>query len=386
MTECIIRGVRRVEGERFTIPAEAAGAYANGSLVMTDEKIAALWNDAAGRILTPPGIESRTAAAAPTADAIRVLNLTHYDPGSAVYRYHSAANSVPGIVSAFVRWGHSNPHSDLRQWDGDADAAIVRALALTADVVHCHMDYRTLLSDLGRGKIDGQQVAITYHGSVLPGDTTKVWLYPETDARMDAVVFGARPYHQRYGDHIHWLPIPMPLADYAPLAQGHRRERRIRVAHAPTNRILKGTAIFLAAIQHLQDHEGLPIEAVLIEGLPHADALRLKATCDATFDSFFLGMQGSGLEAAAMGQVVIAGDPAAQQDLLRLGIAVPWTIANDSEGLRAALRRLVLDAQWARDEAERVGQYVRTYHSYEAVGTKYRDILTGRIRGTPHRQ
>lgn len=384
LTECIISGVRRFPQEWFTIPTERVDAMTSGGLCLSRAQIDALWATHRDRILTPDGITSHYTPAAPTADALRVLQLTHYDPGSAVYRYHSAANTVPGVVSAFVRYGHSNPHSDLRQWDGDTDAATVQALAMTADVIHCHMDYRTLLHDLRRGREPGQRIAITYHGSVLPGDTQKVLMYPEDDQRLGSVVFGARPYHRRWGSHITWLPIPMPIADYAPLSAGHRRGKTYRVAHSPTNRALKGTTVFLQAIEYLRNQESINIEAVLIEGLPHGEAMRLKATCDATFDSFFLGMQGSGLEAAAMGQAVIAGDPAAQNDLIALGIAVPWTIANDSEGLRTALRRLATDATFARSEAERVGQYVRTHHSYEAVGAKYRDTLTEALRGTPN--
>ncbi len=49
-------------------------------------------------------------------------------------------------------------------------------------------------------------------------------------------------------------------------------------------------------------HQGIDIEPVLIENMEHGAALRLKASCDAVFDSFWLGMQGSGLEGAAMGK------------------------------------------------------------------------------------
>jgi hypothetical protein len=114
--------------------------------------------------------------------------------------------------------------------------------------------------------------------------------------------------------------------------------------------------------------EGVDIEAVLIEGMDHGEALALKATCDATFDSFWLGMQGSGLEMAAMGGVVIAGDADAARDLERYDEPCPWTFANDGHSLKATLRRLATEPEWAAQEAARVAGYVARWHTYEGVG------------------
>jgi hypothetical protein len=131
----------------------------------------------------------------------------------------------------------------------------------------------------------------------------------------------------------------------------------------------------------------IKVEPVLIENMEHGQALRVKASCDAVFDSFWLGMQGSGLEGAAMGKAVIAGDPEAQNDLRKLGIAVPWTVANDEYQLRDALAKLATDRRFYAAEVERVHQYVRTYHDYPVVGRKYADILTQAKRnGPPYRQ
>jgi hypothetical protein len=110
--------------------------------------------------------------------------------------------------------------------------------------------------------------------------------------------------------------------------------------------------------------------------MAHGAALRLKATCDATFDSFWLGMQGSGLEGAAMGQLVMAGDADAAVEAAQLNAgAVPWTFAADRAALRDVLRRAVTQpAYWAR-EAERVGRYVARVHDYRAVGARYATML-----------
>lgn len=405
LTDCIIGDTRRQTGERFAVPEDrvdaltalgyvtpdglfdlmhpdAAAAWrkhqrvglTDRSLVCDDKTTRYLWT-APGRRLMPDGLPSVYAVAEPTPDALRVLQLTNYDPGSAVYRYHSAANTVPGILSAFVRWGYSNPHCHLRQWDGDLHRRTVELLAMTADVIHVHMDWRTLTSELKYALRGNQRAAITYHGSVLPGDERRVFVDHETDQRLGAIQFGARPYHGRYGV-ARYLPIPVPVRDYASLAAGHRRGETLRIAHSPTKREIKGTNALLEAVEYLRGADGVRVEVVMIENLSHGEALKVKATCDVTFDSFWLGMQGSGLEGAAMGQVVIAGDRDAAAEAAALnGGQCPWTFANDSYQLRDVIRRLAADQAYARAEAARVHEYVARVHDYPVVGARYRDYF-----------
>lgn len=408
---CMIDGVRREPGERFTVAGDRADALAtlgyvmpdaffemmhptaaemwrtagvvregllDNSLAVSPDDVDKLWN-AAGQILTPDGVPSHYTASTEPA-AVRVLQLTTYDPGSSVYRYHSAVNTVPGVRSSLVRYGYSNPHSHLRQWDGQLHRTTVDVLAMTADVIHVHMDWRALHHDLRYDLREGQRAAITYHGSV-PDDVPGYRMtHDDTDRRMGALRFGARPYHARYGVE-HYLPIPVPVRDYAALAstdaaQAARAGGTFRVAHSPTKRAIKGTHTLLVAVEALQ-RQGVAIEAVLIEDKPHGEALAIKAGCHATFDSFWLGMQGSGLEGAAMGQAVIAGDRLAAEEAAALnGGDCPWTFADDEPSLIEALRRLATDARYRASEAERVGAYVQRVHAYEAVGARYRDILT----------
>jgi hypothetical protein len=406
VARCIVDNVRRAPGERFRVRKDRADALAAvghvmpdaffelmhptgaalwrkmassrrsltpDTLVVDDQQAAALWASA-GRILSPEGLTSSVQPATPAPDAIRVLQLTHYDPGSAVYRYHTAANTDPSVVSAFARWGYSNPHCHLRQWDGDLHRQTVEFLAMTADVIHVHMDYRTLHQDLKYSLWPDQRVAITYHGSMLPNDPRKTYVDEDADRRNRAIQFGARPYHGRHGIE-RYLPIPMPVDDYLTLV-AKPAGGPFRIAHSPTKRAIKGTSVLLEAVEDCKVLDNVSCEVVLIEGMDHGDALRRKATCHATFDSFWLGMQGSGLEGAAMGQPVIAGDPLAAEEAARLNDdLIPWTYANDKATLRYVIRRLAEDAMFYRAEAVRVHEYVRRLHDYRAVGAQYATFL-----------
>ncbi len=79
------------------------------------------------------------------------------------------------------------------------------------------------------------------------------------------------------------------------------RDGRIRIGHAPSVRRAKGTGQILAAFREVQRRRPL-VEIVLIENLPHREALRRKATCDIFVDQIGdLGYGINALEALAMG-------------------------------------------------------------------------------------
>jgi hypothetical protein len=418
---CLIAGVRREAREMFEVPADRVNDLVRFGLVlshplawMMGEQMQAAWREAAtqmrpgldddtlvvddatvaqlwagpGRLLSPPEVPELYTAAEPTEGALRVLQVTEYDPGSSVYRYHSAANTAPGVLSALVRFDYSNPHCHWRQWDGDAHRTTVDALAATADVLHVHMDYRGLFQRLRVAPTDRQRVAITYHGSLPPGDPRVTYRDEDTDRKLGALVFGARPYHHRHGVE-HWLPIPMPVANYQAVRASVTRYPlpwqggRLRIAHSPTKRAIKGTDDFLAVVGYLKDY-GLPVEPVLIEDMSHGEALALKSTCHVVFDSFWLGMQGSGLEGAAMGLPVIAGDHGAVRDLEALGIPCPWTFADTRDELREVVKRLCVDSGFYAAEAQRVHDYTVAHHDYPVVGAKYATILRETVRGAAH--
>jgi hypothetical protein len=74
---------------------------------------------------------------------------------------------------------------------------------------------------------------------------------------------------------------------------------RLSVAHAPTNRMMKGTGYLLQAVQELKQ-EGFPIDLMLIENLPHEQALRQYRRADIAVDQLLTGSYGL-LSAELMG-------------------------------------------------------------------------------------
>lgn len=312
-------------------------------------------------------------------EALRIVQLTHYDPGMVAYRLHNAINCTTPHASILGSAAARNPFRALMQFDTAADALALAQAVESADVVHSHLDWGILRGLLANEALEGQlsklpALVIHHHGSLL---RKMAGFFAYRDRELGALRLISNLELTKYGEGLHWLPNPVPVAEYVRLRQRVRAtvsRETFRVAHSPSKRHLKGTEEFLGACDDLRA-QGLTIEPVLIEGMGHKEALEAKAECDACFDSFWLGIQCSGIEAAAMGMPVIAGDPyVAAQYRAMLGY-VPYTYANDGKELATAMRELHESAERRAAEAERVQRYVEEYHDEAAVALRYLDLL-----------
>jgi hypothetical protein len=343
-----------------------------------------------------PG-DAQVRASAPSSGALKIVQGTGYDPGNAAYRFHTALNECTPHASAFVRYltRNNNPFRCPTQYNATVDPAMTRALLLDADVVHCHIDW-ILPQNVGLSHRPrpGQLLVKHYHGTQFSGAKPVAasrqvpMQHAEDDDAYAAVLVGARlTICALRPGRIQWLPITVPVARYAAMVPVTARDRPwprrpFRVAHSPTKASIKGTREFVNAIKRLQA-KGLSIEAVMIERKSHAEALKLKATADACFDSFALGIQGSGLEAAAMGQPVIAGDADVAALYEKEFGTVPYTFAPSLATLERALERFATDHAFYEAERQRVGQYVLEVHDYAAVATRYDAILATALGRAP---
>lgn len=387
------RGVSYLPGQHFPMdPFDVPELVKQKKIQVVDDLPRPRWWDAEGRVLQCEPGEGQPFIEQQTVGALKICQGTGYDPGNAAYRFHSAINEYSRHCSAFVRWltTNNNPFHCPTQYDASKDPAMARALALDADVLHCHVDW-ILPRNLGLGTKPrpGQLLIRHYHGTQFGANGKQLSVreqvpivFAEADDVVGAVLVGARlTLAALRPGRMHWLPITVPVARYAGMSEGRDPwqpgRRPFRIAHSPTKSSIKGTAVFLQSIKKLK-HQGLAVEPVLIERKHHAAALLLKATADACFDSFALGIQGSGLEAAAMGQPVIAGDKDVRQlYLAELGYC-PYTFA-DQRTLMDQIARLATDADYYRAEQQRVSQYVLTTHDYPAVAKRYDAILAAAV-------
>lgn len=256
----------------------------------------------------------------------------------------------------------------------------VKAAWRSADVVHLHHGFRSahrIKGGLLGGTVPDKPYVVHHHGTG----------YRENHEAHNAELRhrGALGLVSTLDLHVlgglEWLPSPVNVTD---LAERRRMtpDGKVVIAHAPTNREVKSTDLFLKAVQRLQD-EGFPVELDLIERTPWAECLERKSRADIFYDQVILGYGNNALEAWAMGIPVIAG---AQDDTLdemerRFG-HLPFYHAT-LETIYDALRELV-ESPELRQRYGQIGQdYVRKYHDYPVVRDQLKDIYRRAASPTP---
>ncbi|MBM3223727.1 MAG: glycosyltransferase family 4 protein [Candidatus Tectomicrobia bacterium] len=82
---------------------------------------------------------------------------------------------------------------------------------------------------------------------------------------------------------------------------------RLKILHAPTDRIIKGTQYLLDALNRLRGSHGDCFELMLVENMIHCDALKLYRAADLVVDQLHIGWYGGfAVEAMLLGKPVIA--------------------------------------------------------------------------------
>lgn len=241
------------------------------------------------------------------------------------------------------------------------------------------------LRDLPVLKALGKTLVFRFYGSdirrPLPGDD-----YAQVDGAQadfearqrrveligryaDATIAG--PNLQPFAPGSVYIPQAIDLEEYVPLEKPGGGP--VKIVHSPSRRARKGTEHVVAAVERLRA-EGLDVELVLVENLPHVEAKGIYARADIAVEQLLSGWHGvSAVEFMALGLPVVSFiKPEHQKRFPELPVvsATPDTLAD-------VLRDLVRDpaARLARGRASRAyaeetfdrfkvaRQYVELYRS-----------------------
>jgi hypothetical protein len=152
-----------------------------------------------------------------------------------------------------------------------------------------------------------------------------------------------------------WTPQPSP------------NDGIVRIVHAPNHRHYKGTRYLVEAVDLLRS-EGLPVELVLIEGMPTNAARDHYARADIVADQFLIGAYALfAIEGMALGKPVVCFINDRFRPAHPEWSECPIVNANP-DTLVAVLRELVLDGERRRDLGALGPSYVRKFHSLASVG------------------
>lgn len=277
-----------------------------------------------------------------------------FDRHAPDWSFHSVARS-----QTYLDYPTDRPWDDARElWDA-------------ADVVHLHNNFRTA-AILEQGR---KPAVIHHHGTYFRDN--RVALLRESRRRGAIGIASTLDLYLLAPDQLEWLPAPYDIDWLA----GLRRpidDGLIRIATAPTNRAIKSTDAFLAAVERLG--RSYPIELILIEQSDWTTCLARKATADIFFDQVQLGYGCNAIEAMGMGIPVVAG--AAAETLAeyewRFG-SLPFYAATETT-IYEALRDLVVSPDLRMSYGERGRLHVAEWHDDRSVIAQlqgiYRRLLT----------
>jgi hypothetical protein len=141
---------------------------------------------------------------------------------------------------------------------------------------------------------------------------------------------------------------------------------KLRVCHAPRNRWFKGTEQILAAVENVRRRADLEID--LIEGVPHAEAVRRKRACNLLIDHVgeAEGTTGYGmnsLEALALGVPCMTSMMPAYEEFLG---PHPFVVTT-AETLEAQLLDLARNPEQLRERSRAGREWVERTHGADAI-------------------
>jgi len=148
------------------------------------------------------------------------------------------------------------------------------------------------------------------------------------------------------------------------------KKGEINIVHAPTNRLIKGTGIILAAIERLRK-EGFKVRTVLVENMPHDAAIEAFKTADIVVDDVLQGPYGLvAIECMALGKPVLA-----RVDEHFTGKYKDLPVVNTNpENLYDNLKSLIDDPTRRIELGRRGRAYVEANHDSKVIAQQFIDL------------
>lgn len=297
------------------------------------------------------------------------------DPAGVVARFQAAAEKSPDLRIRSA----ANPDLTYLKFPHDLvwgkDDQEIRRLIEEADVVHLNNSDRAVR----RFRIH-KPMLIHHHGTMFR-ENSGHFLSIARMHRMVSAVSTIDLLRLAPEGVLHWLPTAYPIAELRKFGKAHRRpeDGRILIAHAPTNREFKHTAIFEQAIRELRA-EGLPVDVDIIEGVSNAECMERKARADVVFDQLAWGYGCNAVEAWGMGIPVISGaDEWTDGRMREMWGDTPY-LASSPDALLDDLRTLVKFDHIRQAYAERGMAHVLGYHDEKPALARLAELYALAIR------
>jgi len=162
-----------------------------------------------------------------------------------------------------------------------------------------------------------------------------------------------------------FLPYSNAIGARATVKRSSPKDRAIRIVHAPSHRLAKGTTTIINTLSHLQDI-GFQFEFEIVENLDNVEVASRIAGADLLIDQLFAGWYG-GVAVEAMAAGVVVMSYIRQQDLVH----IPTEMRNGLPIVSVDLATLSARIKWFLELSEfergllseRSIEYANRWHS-----------------------
>ncbi|NKQ38611.1 MAG: glycosyltransferase [Methanosarcinales archaeon] len=227
------------------------------------------------------------------------------------------------------------------------------------DVFHFHFRNSLLPYniDLPILKLLGKKIIMHYHGSDIRGKSEGVMVKKFAD-----IVFVSTPDLLKYVPNSTWIPNLIDLDELNYIGIENDVDT-IKIIHAPTNRLKKGTEYVIKAIEKLKK-EGYKINLILLENIPNNKVIDYYRKADIVIDQLLIGWYGVfSIECMALGKPVCVY---IQEDLESYMPSNP--VMNTSpKNIIENLKILIEDAKLRKELGEKGRKYVEEVHDSKKI-------------------
>lgn len=178
-----------------------------------------------------------------------------------------------------------------------------------------------------------------------------------------------------------FLPYSNAIDKRATVRKTSQKDRAIRIVHAPSHRLAKGSTTIINTLSHLRD-VGFEFEFEILENLANTEVKSRIASADLLIDQLFAGWYG-GVAVEAMATGVVVMSYIRQQDLVH----IPSEMRNELPIISVDADTLATEIMWflklSEDErsllSERSVNYANRWHSpYIVAGQLLADYRVSR--------
>ena len=179
--------------------------------------------------------------------------------------------------------------------------------------------------------------------------------------------------HLQYHPHIYHVPFPFNFTEFPYSPKSYENLNKfIKIGHAPTNRLAKGSDQIIKIIQSLAIQ--FPIQLDLIENMSYEMALKRKYECDLFVDQIGdLGYGMNGVESLAMGIPTLTS--------LAPGFETIYPdhpfIVVDAKNFKSKLEHLLNNSQFIAEIGKRSIEWVKKHHDATEVVKRIHALLNG---------